>query len=130
MISPLNLVPPFDFDRQMQANLARVFSERDADKRLSAIAELYAENAVLFEPDTSVTGHAGINSAVTALMSRLPPDFKFTAKGRAIGHHGLARLHWQGGPSTYPSAVTGTDIAHFEDGLIRSLHVFIEPAGA
>jgi hypothetical protein len=37
----------------MQANLARVFGERDASRRMSAIAELYANDAMLFEPHAS-----------------------------------------------------------------------------
>ena len=121
---------PFDFDGQMQANLARVFGERDADKRMAAIDELYAEDAVLYEPDTSVTGRAGINGVLTALLSSLPPDFSFIATGPAVGHHGLGWMRWRAGSPKDPVAVTGMDVAHFEDGLIQTLHVFIEPARA
>ena len=63
-----------DYDGLMQANLARVFGERDASRRMKAIAELYADDAVLYEPpDASATGHAAINQAVEALLSSLPP---------------------------------------------------------
>ena len=96
-----------DYDAQMQANLARVFGERDADRRIAAIRDLYAEDATLFEPDSLVTGHAAINGAVTALLSRLPLGFSFTAAGPASGHHGLGRLRWQAGPPDGPVAVTG-----------------------
>jgi hypothetical protein len=34
----------------MQANLERVFGERDGARRLAAIETLYAEDATLFEP--------------------------------------------------------------------------------
>jgi hypothetical protein len=44
-----------DYERLMQANLARVFGERDAKPRIAAIRELYAEDAVLYEPDASAT---------------------------------------------------------------------------
>ena len=47
---------PIDYDGLMQANLVRVFGERDAGKRLKAIRELYAEDAVLNEPDASAKG--------------------------------------------------------------------------
>ena len=114
----------------MQANLACVFGERDANKRIAAITELYAKVEMLYKLDTSVTGPAGINGAVTALLSRLPPDFSFVTTGSAVGHHGLGRPCWQAGPPKGPVAVTSMDVAHFEDGLIQSLHVFIEPAGA
>jgi len=69
-----------DYDGLMQANLARVFGERDASRRAKAIAELYADDATLYEPpDASATGHAAINQAVEALLANLPPSFAFTA---------------------------------------------------
>jgi hypothetical protein len=123
-------IPPeasIDYERLMQANLARVFSERDAKRRIAAIRELYTEDAALNEPEASVTGHAAISEAVTALLASLPPDFAFTAIGPAIGHHGIGRLRWQAGPPNGPVAVTGMDIAHFQDGRIHSLYVFLEP---
>ncbi len=118
-----------DYDRLMQANLASVFNERDAGKRIRAIGELYAEGAVLYEPpDTAAKGHAAISEAVTRLLATLPPDFAFAAAGPALGHHGIGRLRWQAGPPNGPVAVNGMDVAHFQDGRIRSLHVYIEPA--
>jgi hypothetical protein len=121
---------PIDFQRLLQANLTRVFGERDAAPRIAAIRELYAEDAVLHEPDASATGHAAIGQAVDALLSSLPPTFVFTALGPAVGHHGVGRLRWQAGPPGGPVAVTGTDVARFERGLIQTLHVFLDPAGA
>ncbi len=118
-----------DYDRLMQANLASVFNERDAGKRIRAIGELYAEGAVLYEPpETAAEGHAAISEAVTGLLASLPPDFAFTATGPALGHHGLGRLRWQARPPNGPAAVNGMDVAHFQDGRIQSLHVYIEPA--
>jgi hypothetical protein len=119
-----------DYDGLMQANLTRVFGERDASRRMSAIAKLYADDAVLYEPDASATGHAAISQAVEALLSSLPPNFAFTAIGPAVGHHGVGRLRWQAGPPNGPVAVTGTDVARFEAGRIQTLHVFIDPASA
>ena len=86
---------PLDYDGLMQANLARVFGERDASRRLKAIAQLYAPDATLYEPDAAAKGHAAINQAVEALLSHLPPNFAFSANGPAVGHHGIGRLRWQ-----------------------------------
>lgn len=119
-----------DYDSLMQANLARVFGERDASRRMNAIAELYAGDATLYEPDAAATGHAAINGAVEELLSSLPPDFVFSAIGPAAGHHGLGRLRWQSGPPNGPVAVTGTDVARIEGGRIQTLHVFLDPAAA
>ena len=119
-----------DYERLMQANLAWVFGERDAKRRIAAIREFYAENAVLYEPDASATGHAAISQAVEALLSSLPPNFVFTAIGPAVGHHGVGRLRWQSGPPNGPVAVTGTDVARIEGDHIQTLHVFIDSTGA
>ena len=120
-----------DYDSLMQANLKRVFGERDASHRLKAIAELYADDATLYEPpDDSATGHAAISQAVETLLSSLPPNFVFTALGPAVGHHGLGRLRWQSGPPDGPAAVTGMDVARIEGGRIQTLHVFLDPTGA
>jgi hypothetical protein len=120
-----------DYDGLMQANLARVFGERDAALRMKAVAELYADDATLYEPpDASATGHAAINQAVEALLANLPPGFVFTAVGPAVGHHGMGRLRWRSGPPNGPAAVTGTDVAQIAGGRIQTLHVFLDPTGA
>jgi hypothetical protein len=112
----------------MRANLVRVFGGRDASRRIEAIRELYADNAVLHEPHGSASGHAAISDAVSALLAGLPEDFAFSAAGPAMGHHKVGRLNWRSGPPDGPSVVTGTDFAQFEDGRISSLHVFLDPA--
>ena len=121
---------PVDYDGLMQANLARVFNERDAGRRLEAIRELYAEDAVLNEPHASANGHEAINAAVTSLLTELPPGFGLRALGPGIGHHQIGRLKWRSGPVDGPAVVTGMDIAHFEENRIRSLYVFLEPEPA
>ncbi|WP_211461030.1 nuclear transport factor 2 family protein [Collimonas silvisoli] len=119
-----------DYDSLMQTNLARVFGERDAEQRIKAIRKLYAEDAVLYEPQASVKGHAAISEAVTELLASLPRDFVFSAAGRAVGHHGAGRLQWCSGPPDGKVVVTGTDVAFFEGGLIHALYVFLDPIGA
>lgn len=117
------------YETIMQANLERVFGERDASRRIEAIRELYDENAELHEPQRSVRGHAAISQAVTELLAHLPPDFTFTAIRPALGHNGFGRLQWRAGPPEGPVAVTGIDVGHIERGLIRSLHVFLDQPG-
>lgn len=118
-----------DYDGFMQANLSRVFGERDASRRMNAIAELYANDATLFEPHAAATGHDAISQAVATLLASLPPNFVFTAIGTAVGHHNVGRLRWQSGPPNGPAAVTGTDVARFDGGRIQTLHVFLDPSG-
>ena len=116
-------------EKIMQANLERVFGERDPARRIEAIRDLYADDADLHEPQQSARGHAAISQAVTDLLAYLPPNFTFTAIRPALGHNGVGRLQWRAGPPNGPVAVTGTDVAHVQDGLIRSLHVFLDQPG-
>jgi len=118
-----------DYDGTMQANLTRVFGERDASRRLVAIRELYDECAKLHEPQASVQGHDAISQAVTELLAQLPTQFVFTAIRPALGHNGIGRLQWKAGPPGGPIAVTGIDVAHIEKGVIKSLHVFLDQPG-
>jgi hypothetical protein len=115
-----------DYHGLLQANLDRVFNERDAARRRQTIAELYEPEAVLYEPQTEAKGHAAINAAVEALLASLPPDFAFTVTAPAVGHHSVGRLRWQGGPSNGPAVVTGTDVAFLANGRIHALYVLLD----
>ncbi len=117
----------FDFDKAMRAHLERVFNERDVGRRRAALEELYDEDATLFEPGAAAQGRQAISDAVSALLAGLPPDFVFTPAGPAVGHHRVARLYWRAGPPAGAAAVTGTDVARFEEGRIKTLHVFLDP---
>lgn len=110
----------------MHANLDRVFNERVASRRIAAIRELYHEQAVFHELGHSARGHEAISQAVTDLLAHLPSNFAFTAVRPALSHHGVGRLQWSSGPPGGPAAVTGTDVASFDAGRIRSLHVFLD----
>jgi len=117
-----------DYTASMQANLQRVFNERDVAKRNAAIDELFTETATLYEPEGIAIGRAAISAAVTALHAALPPSFVFVARGPAVGHHGVGRLHWTAGPPGGPVGATGTDVAQFEGSRIHALYVFLDPA--
>src|SRR5258705_9946394 len=116
-----------DVDALMQANIVRVFNERNPDRRRAALGELYTENATLCDPETVATGRDAISGAIDSLHRMLPPDFVFIAIGRAVGHNGAARLFWRAGPPDGPAAITGTDVAHIEHGRIKLLYVFVDP---
>jgi hypothetical protein len=116
-----------DLDSLMQANIVRVFNERNPDRRRGALHELYTENATLCDPETVATGWEAISGAIDSLHRMLPPGFVFTAAGHAVGHNGAARLFWQAGPPGGPAAITGTDVAHIENGRIKLLYVFVDP---
>lgn len=120
----------FDYDGLLQANLKRIFSEPDAGRRKTAIEEIYAPDAVLYEPGHIATGHAEITCTIDALVTSFPPAFAFASDGPAVGHHGMARLRWRAGPADGPAAVTGTDVVQIDQGRIKTIHVFLDPTPA
>ena len=87
-----------DYDTLMRANLTQVFGQRDPARRLAAIRELYADDAILYEFEQAARGHEAISRAVGDLLDHLPPDFAFIAIRPAIGHHGVGRLPWRLAP--------------------------------
>ena len=113
-----------DYDHLLRSNLERVFNERDDDKRRAAIAELFVEEPVMYEPTNIVRGRADI-SVAGKLLAQFGPTFRFVPDGVAVGHHGLAHLAWQAGPEHGPVAVTGADVAEIEGGKIARLWVLL-----
>ncbi|MBR0926661.1 nuclear transport factor 2 family protein [Bradyrhizobium diazoefficiens] len=116
-----------DFDQLLRANLERVFNERDDEQRRTAIAELYVEKPVMYEPTNIVSGRSEISRVAGELLKQFGPTFRFVPDGVAVGHHGLARLAWHAGPDQGPIAVTGADVAEFEGGKISRLWVLLNP---
>jgi SnoaL-like domain len=118
-----------DYDRLLRANLERVFNERDAGRRAAALAELFVDEPVLYEPADIVRGQAAIAALAGRLLDQFGPTFRFTPVGPAVGHHGLGSLQWQAGPDGGPVAVTGADVAEVVGGRIARLWVLLNPPG-
>ncbi|KAA0111692.1 nuclear transport factor 2 family protein [Methylobacterium sp. P1-11] len=119
-----------DYDRLLRANLERVFNERDAERRAAALAELFVEAPVMYEPTDIVQGREAISAVAGALLDRFGPTFRFTPVGNAVGHHGLGYLRWQAGADGGPVTVTGSDVAEFAHGRIARLWVLLNPLEA
>ncbi|TRW27248.1 nuclear transport factor 2 family protein [Flavobacterium zepuense] len=110
----------------MEDNLNRVWNERYPGNRLKAIEKIYVTDANLYHVGDEVTGYNAINDSVTATLNHLPPDFVFTQLKPVIINNNLGRLIWGAGPKGQPPVATGMDIAHFKDGKIKSLYVFLD----
>lgn len=119
-----------DYDDLLGRNLASVFSERDADARLRAIDAIYTAEPTLYEPANVVTGRQAISDTIGRLLATLPPEFSFATAGPAVGHHDRACVRWRGGPPNGPAMITGSDVVELEDGKIKAIYVFIDPADA
>jgi hypothetical protein len=122
---PASFAP--DFNALLRANLEQVFNERDADKRIAAIQQLFSAEPKMYEPEGIVTGQAAISDVAGALLEQFGPDFSFVAQGVAVGHHGMAYLRWHAGPMEGPVVVTGADVAEVVDGKIVRLWVLLDP---
>jgi hypothetical protein len=112
----------------LQANLKRVFNERDAGRRGQAIQELYAADATFYEQEAKYSGTEAIARGVTQLLAALPPTLVFSMAAPAMQNHDMAKLLWRGHLPDGTTVVTGTDIAQVKEGRIRSLHVFVDAA--
>ena len=114
-----------EFDHLLRSNLERVFNERDEDKRHAAIAELFVDEPVMYEPMNVVRGRAEISRIAGDLLKQFGPTFRFVPDGAAVGHHGLGHLAWRAGPEHGPATVTGADVAEVENGRISRLWVLL-----
>jgi hypothetical protein len=110
----------------MKDNLDQVWNERDPVARLKAIKRIYSDTAILYHIGDQVTGLEQINNSVTAVQQSLPAGFRFTLLKPVLVNHSIGRAIWGAGPKGQPAASTGMDIAHFENGRIKSLYVFLE----
>ena len=128
-MSTLSIGAPADFnyDQLLRNHLLKVFNERKADRRMSALAELYNDDAIVVDPDRTRVGHQAISQLVDDVLRDFPEDFSFTAKGPGVGLAGVAYLPWQLGPPGGPAAVSGVDVAHIRAGRIQAIYVLIDP---
>ncbi|MFM9816052.1 hypothetical protein ACKI16_47195, partial [Streptomyces scabiei] len=62
-----------DYDGLLRANLERVFNERDPDRRALAMADIYIDDPVMFEPDGVVQGRAAISATAGRLLAQFGP---------------------------------------------------------
>jgi hypothetical protein len=115
-----------DLTDLLMRNLSEVFSERDSERRIAAIKNLYSDGAVFFEADRRFEGRQAISDAVAALLATFPADFAFSAAAPPDHNHDVGRLFWRLGPAGASPVVTGMDIAQFKDGRIHSLYVFLD----
>lgn len=109
----------------MLRNLSEVFGERDSERRMAAIKNLYSEDAIFFEAERQFEGRQAISDAVAALQASFPAEFEFSAVAPPARNHDVGRLFWRLGPAGSPPVVNGMDVAQFKDGRIHSLYVFL-----
>lgn len=109
----------------LDRNLQEVFGEADDARRRAAIAELWAEDGVLYAPHGIITGHEAIDSFAGALRAT-HPDFVYTPHGASQVLHDAGRLAWGSGLAGEAPAYTGWDVIIVRGGKIAALYVFLD----
>lgn len=111
----------------LSANLFRVFDERDASKRATAVQDTYTNDIIWYESDNISQGREALNSRASELQTRMP-GFKFYADGIMSVTQNVGVLRWHYGPEGKPDTVRGTDVIIVEGGKIKALWTTIDNA--
>lgn len=109
----------------LERNLQEVFGEGDDARRTAAIADLWAEDGVLYAPPGIITGRDAIDSFAGTLRAT-HPDFVYTPHGAPQALHDAGRLAWGSGIAGEAPAYTGWDVIIVEGGKIAALYVFLD----
>jgi SnoaL-like domain len=105
-------------------NLFAVFSERDPDRRMKAIAANYTQDVIWSDPDATTKGHEALNERAQQVLDATP-DFVFTAAGPVHVLRDLGHLAFNLGVPEQPPAVSGYDVALVSDGRIAVLYTLL-----
>ena len=112
----------------MLVNLFAVFNERDAERRLKAIADNYTEDVIWTDPDGTTHGHEAMNERAQNLLDGIR-DFVFTAAGPIHVSRDLGHLAFNLGVPEQPPAVSGYDVALVRGGRIAVLYTLLSAGG-
>jgi hypothetical protein len=106
-------------------NLPEVFGEGDPVRRRAAIAELYAEDCILYAPPGTFVGHDALDKFAGDLRAT-HPHFVYTPHGAPQALHNSGRLAWGSGPKGETPAYTGVDFIIARGGKIAALYVYLD----
>jgi len=102
------------------------WSERDVETRNKNIPEVYAPDLTIIDPHFIAHGRGKLIPLIEDLQNKFP-KYSFRLRKPIETHHNAARLFWQLGSEEQPDVNTGMDVFIMEEGLIKTLIVFIDP---
>jgi 1-acyl-sn-glycerol-3-phosphate acyltransferase len=111
----------------MLVNLFAVFNQRDAERRLKAIADNYTDDVIWTDPEGTTHDHEALNDRAQKLLDG-SPGFVFTAAGPIHVSRDLGHLAFNLGAPEQPPAVSGYDVALVRDGRIAVLYTLMNAA--
>ncbi len=109
----------------LDRNLQEVFGENDDERRSAVIAELWAEDGVLYVPPGVIAGRDAIGKFAGDLR-KTHPHFVYTPNGAPQVLHDVGRVAWGSGPRGETPEYTGWDVIRVRDGKIALLYVFLD----
>jgi SnoaL-like protein len=90
------------------------YSEPDTARRAELVAKTFTADGELIDPPIDGRGHAGITEMMGAVLDHYP-DHRFRRTTGIDAHHNVARYGWELVDTTGAVALTGTDVAEFDD---------------
>jgi hypothetical protein len=104
-----------------------IWNETDANRRLAAIEDVWAEEATYVDPLASVAGRTQISNLIGAVQEQVPGHV-FRLRNGVDAHHNIARFGWELVPAGGGESVAeGFDVAVTrDDGRIRSVLGFLD----
>ena len=101
-----------------------VFSERDPEKRWSAIERTYSEDVRFIDPEDEVVGRQALNDRAQKILDDVPADFVLEEDGLGYVSSDTAAMPWRFGPPGSP-VVRGIDILTLHDGRVSVVRTLI-----
>ena len=117
-----------DTAQLLEDSLLIIWNDRNADQRLAAMQRIYAPDITFFEGNAAepVVGHQAINELITRLQAAWPLEFRFELSKPPQVNHTVQLASWQLGAAGAPPVATGSDVAIVENGLIKTLYLFLD----
>ncbi|MBL6077087.1 nuclear transport factor 2 family protein [Belnapia sp. T18] len=111
-------------------NLHEVFGEDDPGRRRTVIDELFAEDAVFYEPEGMHRGRDAIDR-IAGVIRAAQPGLRYSPLRPPEEMHGAAgRIQWVAGRPGEAPAHAGTDVILARDGRIAAIYLFFDPVPA
>lgn len=116
--------------QQIAENYIAIWNETDADARRVLITRVWAPDARYVDPLADVSGHDGIDAAITGAQQQFA-GLTFRLAGRVDAHHDQFRFSWELGPDGGESLVIGSDVAVIgQDGRLTLVLGFLDKVPA
>jgi ketosteroid isomerase-like protein len=111
-------------------NLHEVFGEDDPGRRRAVIDEIFARDAVFYEPGSVHRGRDAIDRAAGAIRDAQPGLRYSPLRPPEEMHDAAGRIQWVAGRPGEALAHAGTDVILVADGRIAAIYLFFDPVPA